>query len=138
LICGFVKISDDDERLTLSADYLVANRGAAMSTEVFVLVPFGKHEQQSLTHGHSSAALRAIQLCGVETAELPFLTRAPLWNVNLLHTALVHGCSWSLVNGLNNCFQNTLSMTSPNVKRRSKEFPGWILREFSKPAYQFT
>jgi hypothetical protein len=44
LICGFVKISDDDEGLTLSADYLVANRSAAMSAKVFVLVPFGKHE----------------------------------------------------------------------------------------------
>lgn len=38
------RFSDDDERLTFPADYLVANRGAAMSTKVFVLVPFGKHE----------------------------------------------------------------------------------------------
>jgi hypothetical protein len=63
-------LPDNDERLRLSLDKLVADRGATSGTQVFVLFSLRKYQEEAFAYGHGLAAMGAIEFGRVESLKL--------------------------------------------------------------------
>jgi len=57
---------DNDPGVFLLPNDLCPNGSRAVLAQVFVLVTFGKHEEESFPDGHGPTALGAIEFCRIE------------------------------------------------------------------------